>query len=179
MTPLGYTYFDTALGRCGVVWSVVGIQALALPEVNASATAQRLARYCRSAPEQSPPESVRAAIDGVCRHLDGEVDDLRWIDLDLTRLRLFDRRVYEVARMIEPGATLTYGEVAERVDSRGAAQAVGQALGRNPVPIIVPCHRVLAAGNRIGGFSAYGGVVTKRALLTMEQAPGFDAPTLF
>jgi methylated-DNA-[protein]-cysteine S-methyltransferase len=91
----------------------------------------------------------------------------------------FDRRVYEVARGIAPGATLSYGEIAARLGERGLARDVGQALGRNPFPIIVPCHRVLAAGGKAGGFSANGGVTTKLRLLTIERARTSDAPTLF
>ncbi|RIK06998.1 MAG: cysteine methyltransferase, partial [Acidobacteria bacterium] len=78
-----------------------------------------------------------------------------------------------------PGAVATYGEVARRVGRPAGAQAVGQALGRNPVPLIVPCHRILAAGGGIGGFSAPGSTVTKRELLALEHAPGFGDPTLF
>ena len=81
----------------------------------------------------------------------------------------FDTAVYRVARDIPPGETLTYGEIAERLDDPGAARAVGQALGANPIPIIIPCHRVLAAGGRAGGFSAPGGVATKLELLEIER----------
>jgi O-6-methylguanine DNA methyltransferase len=91
----------------------------------------------------------------------------------------FDRRVYAVARDIAPGATLSYGEIAARLGERGLARDVGQALGRNPFPLIVPCHRVLAAGSKAGGFSANGGVTTKLRLLTIERARTSDAPTLF
>ena len=86
------------------------------------------------------------------------------------------RRVYEVARTIPPGATLTYGEIAARLELPGAARDVGQALGRNPFPLVVPCHRVVAAGGRLGGFSARGGAATKRRLLAIE---GAIAPDLF
>ena len=80
----------------------------------------------------------------------------------------FHRRVYDAARAIPPGKTLAYGEIAERIGAPGAARAVGQALGRNPFPIVVPCHRVLAAGGKIGGFSAHGGTATKRRMLAIE-----------
>ena len=92
---------------------------------------------------------------------------------------MFDRRVYEVARTIMPGATLSYGEIAARLGTSALARDVGQALGRNPFPIIVPCHRVLAAGGKVGGFSANGGITTKLRLLTIERARTSDTPTLF
>jgi methylated-DNA-[protein]-cysteine S-methyltransferase len=91
----------------------------------------------------------------------------------------FDRRVYEAARSISAGTTLAYGELAARIGERGLAREVGQALGRNPFPLIVPCHRVLGSGGRSGGFSANGGVATKLRLLTIEHARTSDAPTLF
>jgi methylated-DNA-[protein]-cysteine S-methyltransferase len=95
----------------------------------------------------------------------------------MTRVPAFHRAVYAVARAIPPGETLTYGEVARRLGDPGSARAVGQALGRNPFAIIVPCHRVVAAGGATGGFSAHGGAATKRRILAIEGAGG-DAPTL-
>jgi methylated-DNA-[protein]-cysteine S-methyltransferase len=91
----------------------------------------------------------------------------------------FHQRVYAVARTIPPGATLSYGEIAVRLGDRGAARDVGEALGQNPFPIIVPCHRVLAAGGKVGGFSASGGVATKLRLLDIEGAQVGEAPSLF
>src|SRR5207253_8908837 len=109
----------------------------------------------------------------------GEPSDLALVALDMEGMPEFDRRVYEVARTVPPGATLSYGEIAARLGERALAREVGQALGRNPFPLIVPCHRVLAAGGKAGGFSANGGVATKLALLTIERARTSDAPTLF
>ncbi|MBJ8348538.1 methylated-DNA--[protein]-cysteine S-methyltransferase [Antrihabitans sp. YC2-6] len=179
MTASDYTLFDTPIGECGIGWTGSRVVALQLPEVTAAATRERLASLTKGGLDKEPPQFVQEVIAGIRRHLAGELDDLRWAPLDTTALPPFDRKVYTVTRAIDPGNTLTYGEVAELVDSRGAAQAVGQALGRNPIPILIPCHRVLAAGNRIGGFSAYGAVRTKRTLLTIEHAPGFDDPVLF
>src|SRR6266478_4184638 len=116
---------------------------------------------------------------GIVSLLGGQASDLSAAALDMDGLPEFDRRVYEVARRIAPGATLSYGEIAARLGERGLARDVGQALGRNPFPIIVPCHRVLAAGGKAGGFSANGGVTTKLRLLTIERARTSDAPTLF
>ena len=110
--------------------------------------------------------------------LNGERRDLNDVTIDTQALPAFNRKVYDIARTIPPGATLTYGEIAERLGDKLLARAVGQALGENPIPLIVPCHRVLAAGGKTGGFSAPGGVVTKLQLLTIEGAePG--GPTLF
>src|SRR5439155_16025712 len=92
------------------------------------------------------------------------------VALDMERLPAFHRRVYEIARTIPPGETLSYGELAARLGVPGAARAVGQTLGRNPVAIVVPCHRVLAAGGKVGGFSANGGITTKLRLLSIEAA---------
>jgi methylated-DNA-[protein]-cysteine S-methyltransferase len=122
---------------------------------------------------------VQDAIEGIISLLRGERHDLSAIALDMDGLPSFDRRVYEVARTIAPGATLSYGEISARLGARDLAREVGQALGRNPFPIIVPCHRVLAAGGKAGGFSANGGITTKLRLLTIERARTSDAPTLF
>lgn len=102
--------------------------------------------------------------------LRGEPRDLRDLPLELDGLPEFQRRVYEIARTIPPGSTLSYGELARRMGVPGAARAVGQALGKNPFPIVVPCHRVLAAGGKMGGFSAAGGVSTKARMLRIEKA---------
>jgi methylated-DNA-[protein]-cysteine S-methyltransferase len=119
---------------------------------------------------------VRDAIDAMTALLRGEAVDLRDVPLDLGAVPDFARRVYAVAQAIPPGSTRTYGEVAAQVGEPGAARAVGRAMGQNPVPIVVPCHRVVAAGGALGGFSARGGASTKRRMLAIE---GALAPTLF
>jgi methylated-DNA-[protein]-cysteine S-methyltransferase len=152
-----FTLFDTPIGRCGIAWegdAIVGVQ---LPE----------ARFDGSEPG-APPLWVQRAIADIVASLRGEADDLADIPLDLDRLAAFPRRVYEVVRTIPAGETMSYGEVAAAAGSPGAARAVGQALGRNPFAIIVPCHRVLAAGGRTGGFTADGGVTTKLRMLAIE-----------
>ena len=176
METTGYTLFDTPLGRCGIAWGPHGIVAVQLPEADERALSGRMLRAAPGARESPPPEDVRRAIDAIAALLGGDPRDLSTVVLDMEGVPEFNRRVYAVARTIPPGETLTYGEVAERLGERGAAQAVGQALGRNPFPIVVPCHRVLAAGGRLGGFSAPGGVATKRRMLAIE---GAGAPTLF
>ena len=174
----GFALFDTAVGRCVVAWRDDGIAAVQLPEDDEATSRRRLPRRLPGAVEGPPPTAVQRAVDRMTALLDGEPDDLRDVQLDLAGVPAFDRQVYEVTRGIGPGSTLSYGEVAERVGLPGSAQAVGQALGRNPFPIVVPCHRVLAADGGMRGFSAPGGVETKRRMLLREGAPGV-APTLF
>jgi len=166
--PPGFTVFATAIGSCAIAWSEHGVTALQLPSASAAATAARLLRRCPGAHQRRPPASVTQAIDAIRALLVGEARDLTHIGLDWQGLSPFERQVYAAARALGPGATCTYGELAARVGRPGAARAVGGAMGRNPFPLIVPCHRVLAAGGRAGGFSAPGGVSTKRRLLQIE-----------
>src|SRR5262249_56396353 len=127
----------------------------------------RLVRRYPHAHEALPPADVRRVIDGIVSLLGGKASDLSAAALDMDGMPEFDRRVYEVARSIAPGATLSYGEIAARLGERGLARDVGQALGRNPFPIIVPCHRVLAAGRKARGLSAHSGLNTKLRRLTI------------
>ena len=122
---------------------------------------------------------MQRAIESVVALLDGAAIDLAAVTLDMAGVHEFDRRVYEVARTILPGATSSYGEIAARLGAAGEARAVGQALGQNPFPIVVPCHRVLAAGGKVGGFSANGGIATKLRLLSIERARTSSEPMLF
>jgi len=166
----GIALFDTALGTCGIAWSARGICGVQLPEVDAAATRARLSRRHPGAPEGEPAPAARRAIDAIIALLSGRPARFDDTPLDWLHVPDFDRRVYAIARGIPAGETLSYGEVAARLGEPGAARAVGRALGRNPVPIIIPCHRVLAAGHRPGGFSAHGQVATKRRLLEIEGA---------
>src|SRR5262249_11715907 len=152
-----------------------GITGVQLPEASEARTRARLLRRYPHAREAPPPADVRRVIDGIVSLLRGEASGLSAAALDMDGVAECDRRVYAAARGIAPGATRSYGEIAARLGERGLARDVGQALGRNPFPLIVPCHRVLAAG----GFSANGGVTTKLRLLTIERARTSDAPTLF
>ncbi|MEX2319557.1 MAG: methylated-DNA--[protein]-cysteine S-methyltransferase [Bauldia sp.] len=179
MTATGFALFETAIGACGIAWGKRGIVGIQLPEGGAASTRSRIARRYADAVETRPPPGVDLAIGDIVRLLQGESLELTRIDLDMTGVPEFHRRVYAVARAIPPGATATYGEIAGRLGDPGAARAVGQALGANPFPIVVPCHRVLAAGGKAGGFSANGGRMTKLRLLTIERARIGDAPTLF
>src|SRR5215510_692712 len=179
MMEHGFALFDTDIGPCGIAWGARGVTGVQLPEASEARTRARLVRRYPHAREAPPPADVRPVIDGIVALLRGEASDLSAAALDMDEVPEFDRRVYEAARSIAPGATLSYGEIAARLGERGLARDVGQALGRNPFPLIVPCHRVLAAGGKAGGFSANGGVTTKLRLLTIERARTSDAPTLF
>ena len=178
MMEQNFALFETAIGTCGVVWSARGIVGVQLPETNAAATRARVCRRHSAAQEAAPTSNVQHAIDGIVALLAGKKRDLTDITIDDSGQPDFNRRVYTIVRRIPPGATMTYGEVAERLGDKSLSRDVGQAMGENPTPIIMPCHRVLAAGGKTGGFSASGGVVTKLRLLTIEGAqPG--GPTLF
>lgn len=165
-----FALFDTAIGCCGIAWGEAGIRGVQLPQADAQQTRQLMRRRFPGAHEAVLPVQVQAAIAGVTAMLRGEAHDLSALVLDMRGVPAFHQRVYAVTRSIPPGQTLTYGEVAARLGEPGAARAVGQALGRNPFAPVVPCHRVLAAGDKPGGFSASGGVRTKLRLLLIEGA---------
>jgi len=170
MTVSGFALFDTAIGRCGIAWGERGVAGIQLPEAGEEETRVRMLHRFPAAGEATPPPEVQDAIEDIVALLRGEASDLSTVALDMDGVPEFHRRVYDAARTIPPGETLSYGDIARRVGAPGAARAVGQALGRNPFPIVVPCHRVLAAGGKIGGFSAQGGVATKRRMLAIESA---------
>ncbi|MGH7706523.1 MAG: methylated-DNA--[protein]-cysteine S-methyltransferase, partial [Vulcanimicrobiaceae bacterium] len=175
----GFTLFDTPIGRCGIAWGGRGVVHVQLPEAREAETRARVLERFPDAREVPPPPKVQRALNGIVALLRGEASDLSAIALDMDGVPPFHRRVYEFARTIPPGGTLSYGELAALAGSPGAARAVGQALGRNPFAIVVPCHRVLAAGAKIGGFSSNGGIATKLRLLAIEGARANDAPALF
>jgi methylated-DNA-[protein]-cysteine S-methyltransferase len=178
MTTRNFSIFDTALGACGIVWTARGIAGVQVHDRSERATRARVLRRFPGAQEASPPAGVQRAIEGIVALLHGERRDLNDVTIDDEDLPAFNRKVYDVTRAIPPGATLTYGEVAERLGDKLLARDVGQALGQNPIPLIIPCHRVLAASGKTGGFSAPGGVASKLRLLTIEGARP-DGPTLF
>ena len=179
MAEHGFALFDTEIGRCGIAWGGRGIVGVQLPEAREPATRARLLRRVPDARETLPPADARRALDAIAALLRGEASDLSAIGLDMARVPPFHRRVYEVARTIPPGTTLSYGGIAARLGAPGSARAVAQALARNPFAIVVPCHRVVAAGGKIGGFSANGGIATKLRLLSIEGARASDGPGLF
>ena len=163
-----FALFDTPVGVCALVWGKRGLRGAYLPEEEPAKTRARLFGRFPGAVETTPPRHVAEVIDTIRRLMRGEPMDFSWVSLDLSAVPDFNRRVYDFALTIPPGETLTYGQVADRIGEPGQAQAVGQALGANPFPIIVPCHRVVAAGGKLHGFSAPGGLDTKRKLLALE-----------
>ena len=179
MTAHGFALFDTAIGKCGIAWGERGIVGVQLPEGGEPETRARMLHRFPAAGETAPPPEVKHALDSIVALLHGKANDLSTIALDMDDVSPFHRRVYEEARAIPPGKTLSYGDIAVRLGARGAARAVGQALGQNPFPIVVPCHRVLAAGAKVGGFSAHGGTATKLRMLAIEGALVNGAPAPF
>jgi methylated-DNA-[protein]-cysteine S-methyltransferase len=170
MSLQAYSLFDTPIGRCGIAWSDAGVSTVLLPDTNDAALRAHLQRRFPQAHETTPPHDVKRAIDAMTALLSGESIDLSFVVLDMTGVPQFNQRVYQAARLIRPGMTVTYGELARQLGIPGSARAVGHALGRNPFPIVVPCHRVLAAEGKTGGFSAPGGTSTKLRMLAIEGA---------
>lgn len=170
MHAQAFTLFDTAIGRCAIAWGDGGIVGIQLPEPQPAATRARMLRRFPGAAPGAPPADVQRVIDDIVALLRGDPRGFATARLDLRDVPEFDRAVYTAARTIAPGETITYGELAARIGDPDAARAVGQSLGRNPFPIVIPCHRVLAAGGKAGGFSASGGAATKLRLLAIEGA---------
>jgi methylated-DNA-[protein]-cysteine S-methyltransferase len=179
MNESGFVLFDTPIGRCGIAWRPGGIVGLQLPEGSERAAAARLERRFPDLAMADPPAFAAAAIARITAFLAGGADDLRDLPLDLSGAGAWERAVYEAARAIPAGTTVTYGALAARVGDPLQARAVGQALGRNPWPIVVPCHRITAAEGRTGGFSAPGGTRTKLKLLEIEGALRAETLPLF
>ena len=169
---MGTIGFDTALGRCAVSWRDAGVSGVLLP--GARGIPGRLTKDT-----DDVPAFVRRAIDGMRAVLEGAADDLSDIPLDDRGIDDFRSAVYAATRRIAPGSTRTYGEIARAIGRPEAARDVGVALSRNPTPIIVPCHRVVAASGALTGFSAPGGLSTKRRMLELEGAPGYGQLSLF
>lgn len=178
-TDQHFALFDSPIGTCGIVWSGRGINGVQLPMGSAEKTRGRIRQRYGEIGEGEPTAQVAGAIERMVRLLAGRPDDLSDIVLDLDGVPAFNRAVYDIARTIPPGSTLTYGDIARKLGGVELSREVGQALGRNPCPIVVPCHRVLAAGNKPGGFSANGGVATKLKMLAIEGAIVDHTPSLF
>lgn len=168
-----FVWFDTAIGKCALAFSDSGITCVQLPEKNAAQTLARLQQRFRAVPwkKSAPPPMVAKAIARLTSHLAGKAADLSSIKLDLENVPPFHRKVYEAARLVPPGRTVSYAELADRAGSPRASRAVGQAMAKNPCPLVVPCHRVLGADGAAVGFSAFGGCDLKQRLLEMEGAP--------
>ena len=172
--------FETPIGHAGLAWGDNGLIGCHLPERQADSVRDRMhKRFPEAVETDVPPAPVEAAMVDIRRLLTGERPMLTEIAIDEARVPEFNRRVYEIARAIPPGETLTYGEIAVKLGDRLLARDVGQALGANPWPIVVPCHRVTAAGGKLGGFSARGGQQTKLKLLAIEGAKAAAQADLF
>ncbi|WP_091735595.1 methylated-DNA--[protein]-cysteine S-methyltransferase [Phenylobacterium immobile] len=165
-----YVIFETAIGFAALAWGDKGLVGVRLPEPDAERSRGRLLARFPGAVEAAPTAKILRAMDGVRALLRGEKDDLADIAIEADRVPAFNAQVYEIARAIPPGETMTYGQIAEELGDKLLARDVGQALGQNPWPIVVPCHRVTAAGGKLGGFSAPGGAATKLKLLAIEGA---------
>ncbi len=164
-----YSLFPTSLSDCGIAWQGETVVATHLPEATSAETATRLVART-GAISGEPPASIQHAILSIRKLLEGERTDLSFIACDLTGIGPLAERVYAATRAIPPGETLTYGAVASQLGDKRLARQVGMALGRNPIPIIIPCHRVLGANGKLTGFSAPGGIETKLKLLAIEKA---------
>ena len=179
----GLALFDTEIGRCGIAWGDRGLLGVQLPEADDTRTIARLAQRAPSAQQAIMPDHIQRACNAMAKLLRGETTDLDFIAVDMERVPAFNRGVYDIARTIAPGETLTYGDIAARLGDKLLSRAVGKALGENPFPIVIPCHRVLAANGKTGGFSANGGITTKFRMLAIERAriknETDDAPMLF
>jgi methylated-DNA-[protein]-cysteine S-methyltransferase len=180
----GLALFDADIGRCGIAWGDRGLLGVQLPEATDARTLSRLAQKAHGAREADMPDHVRQACDAMAELLRGGARDLTFVVVDMEQVPAFNRSVYDIARTIAPGETLTYGDIAARLGDKLLSRAVGKALGENPFPIVIPCHRVLAANGKTGGFSANGGVATKFRMLAIERAriashASEDAPMLF
>ena len=179
MTDQHYALFDTPIGICGIEWGPRGINGVQLPMGSDDKIRARIRQRRGDIAEAEPTAEVKAVIDRIVDLLAGKADDLTDIALDLEGVPEFNRGVYDIARSIPPGKTMTYGDIAKKLGGVELSRDVGQALGHNPCPIVVPCHRVLAAGNKPGGFSARGGVSTKLKMLQIEGAAVNHTPGLF
>jgi methylated-DNA-[protein]-cysteine S-methyltransferase len=174
-----YALFETPIGLCAIVWGARLILGTQLPEPGRGAALRRLQRRFPDAHSGPPPPAIAAALERIEGVLGGARDDFADLALDWRTVSAFDRAVYREAQAIPAGETITYGTLAVRLGDPGRAQAVGQALGRNPWPIVVPCHRITAADGRMGGFSAPGGTATKLKLLEIEGALAPETLPLF
>ena len=181
--PHHYFIFETASGFCGIGWSDAGIARFQLPAKSAEAAERMMLRRAPGAEPGTPPPTVGAAVAAAKRYFEGEETDFSQLALDLDGQDEFFKRVYTAARRVKWGQTTTYGAIAK--DLQGGpetAREVGVAMSRNPIPLIIPCHRVLAAGGKLGGFSAPGGASSKMRMLILEgsyREPAKDGQAAF
>lgn len=176
MNGAAFCTFETPLGAAALAWRDEVVVGSWLPEADRKALLAAIRRRLPHALEAEPPPPIVALAAAIVRLLQGVAEDLRFARLDLDDIPEFEARVWAAAREIPAGSTVTYGALAAAIGEPGAARAVGAALGRNRFPIVVPCHRILAASGA-GGFTAPGGRDTKMRLLEIERArlPGEEA----
>ena len=179
MDRSSYAFFDTPLGLCAIVWDARGITGTQLPEAGRGDATRRLQRRFPDAQNGLPPPAIAEAMTRIAAALGGAKDDFADLALDWRAVSAFDRAVYQETRAIPAGSTSTYGAIATALGDVRDSRRVGQALGRNPWPIIIPCHRVTGAGGWMGGFSAPGGQHTKLKLLELEGALAAETLPLF
>jgi len=164
-----YAIFETRSGFCGIAWSDDGITRFQLPTDNAAATERLLLRRMSAAKVAEPTPDITGVIDAVRRYFEGSEVDFSDLNLDLEGQDDLFKRIYALARRLSWGQTTTYGALAKEIDADPRlARDVGQAMAKNPIPLIIPCHRVLAAGGKVGGFSAPGGAASKVRMLELE-----------
>ena len=175
----GFALFDTAIGRCAIAWSAGGLIGVQLPEADDETARRRLARRFPGAVASPPTPAAAAAMARIAAFLAGAPDDFATLALDESGVGAFERAVYRETRAIPAGVTSTYGAIATALGDVAQSRRVGQALGRNPWPIVIPCHRVTGAGGWMGGFSAPGGRSTKLKLLELEGALAAESLPLF
>lgn len=169
MTTQNYIVFETAAGHCALAWSAQGVTRTRLPESDAKATERALLRHIPDATPGTPPPAIARTIDAMTRYFAGEKIGFEQTALDLGPQSELFARIYDAARRLRWGETTTYGALAKTLgDDWEIAREVGQAMAKNPVALIIPCHRVLAAGGKVGGFSAPGGAATKVKMLALE-----------
>jgi len=165
----GTVVFETALGFMGIAWSKAGLTRLCLPQRSREAVERRLQRLAGLAEGANvPPKWVAELIVSIKAYAAGEEVDFSAVPVDLAGIDDFRLAIYAAARKLAFGETTTYGELARRAGHTGLARETGAALGANPVPLVIPCHRILAAGGKIGGFSAPGGSTAKERMLAIE-----------
>jgi methylated-DNA-[protein]-cysteine S-methyltransferase len=165
-----YHIFETAHGACGVAWSDAGVTRFQLPDRSAEKTERNLLRRVPGATRATPPPAISDAVAAATRYFAGEKIEFTDVGLDLADQDEFSTQVYAAARRIGWGQTTTYGALAKELGGGWeVARDVGVAMARNPVALIIPCHRVLAAGGKVGGFSAPGGVNSKIKMLELEN----------
>jgi methylated-DNA-[protein]-cysteine S-methyltransferase len=169
METASYHLFETNAGTCGLGWNETGLTQVQLPEASAAATEARLARRSGGARTDDLPSPVANCAARMRAYFEGAETSFTDVALDLSGISAFNAKIYTALRSIGWGEATSYGALAAAIGEPGAARAIGAAMGANPWPLIVPCHRVLAANGKIGGFSAHGGRATKRRMLQLER----------